>query len=441
MTRKQEHDQVHERENEHEQVNESFVADVLKSYRPPGNSNPLKPKEVDWVRNPDGSVLLDHNGMPLSVDRLLATKPLRQELSSRPGPGNKKLTYLSGEGVTRTLNEVFGFDGWNLEVKNTTREQCVKDDKSRFHVAYTATVRLTHRRSGAYKEDCGAADATDRAMGTAIANALKASITDALKRAARHFGDKLGNSLYQGDFTINKAPNSLKQALDQYAIDRANSKFGIQTQNWNQNWNTALITSPVVKTVIKTASPQNVRVEPIKEPIKQATPVQNSLSNVYQKKTAMPPPPAHQAHHAHQHMKVTIMPVPQASVQTKPQSRQTSLQTPLLTPKLGPSAMPMVTPGTIQPPPTPGQRLQGSQLFGLTMFAAGSQGLKLDANAENQPPSNNVVVNRPGTSTGLQPQRPGVGPFAGKKRAADALEDGLAKKPTVAVQRVNPYAV
>jgi DNA repair and recombination protein RAD52 len=30
-------------------------------------------------------------------------------------------------------------------------------------------------------------------MGTAIANALKASITDAMKRAARHFGDKLGN--------------------------------------------------------------------------------------------------------------------------------------------------------------------------------------------------------------------------------------------------------
>jgi recombination DNA repair RAD52 pathway protein len=30
-------------------------------------------------------------------------------------------------------------------------------------------------------------------MGTAVAHALKASITDAMKRAARHFGDKLGN--------------------------------------------------------------------------------------------------------------------------------------------------------------------------------------------------------------------------------------------------------
>ena len=30
-------------------------------------------------------------------------------------------------------------------------------------------------------------------MGTAIAHAMKASVTDAMKRAARHFGDKLGN--------------------------------------------------------------------------------------------------------------------------------------------------------------------------------------------------------------------------------------------------------
>lgn len=62
--------------------------------------------------------------------------------------------------------------------------------------AYTSIVRLTHRKSGAYKEDCGAGDAIDKSMGSAIANALKSSVTDAMKRAARHFGDKLGNCTY-----------------------------------------------------------------------------------------------------------------------------------------------------------------------------------------------------------------------------------------------------
>ena len=80
---------------------------------------------MEWVRNTDGSLLIDHRGRPITVDRMLATKPLRGELSTRPGPGNRKLTYLSGEGVTRTLNDIFGFDGWNLDIKRTQREVSV----------------------------------------------------------------------------------------------------------------------------------------------------------------------------------------------------------------------------------------------------------------------------------------------------------------------------
>ncbi|OEU17802.1 dsRNA-binding domain-like protein [Fragilariopsis cylindrus CCMP1102] len=164
----------------------------------PHHHNNLAAKQVQWVYNPaDGSILTDHNNMPVSVDRLLATKPLRHELSSRPGPGNKKLTYLSGEGVSRTLNDVFGFDGWDLDIQNVSREACTKDAKTSKHsVVYTARVRLTHKASGAYKEDCGAGDSTDRNFGTAISHALKASITDAMKRAARHFGKASCNTVH-----------------------------------------------------------------------------------------------------------------------------------------------------------------------------------------------------------------------------------------------------
>ena len=96
--------------------------------------------------------------------------------------------------MSRTLNDVFGFDGWNLDIKDVSRVDASKDPKTGKHtIVYTARVRLTHKASGAYKEDCGAGDSTDRVYGTAIAHALKASITDAMKRAARHFGDKLGN--------------------------------------------------------------------------------------------------------------------------------------------------------------------------------------------------------------------------------------------------------
>jgi hypothetical protein len=76
------------------------------------------------VLNPDGTPLLDHNNQIIPVEKLLATKPLKGELSTRPGPGGRKLTYMSGDSVTRTLNDIFGFDGWSLEIKNTNREVC-----------------------------------------------------------------------------------------------------------------------------------------------------------------------------------------------------------------------------------------------------------------------------------------------------------------------------
>lgn len=56
------------------------------------------------------------------MDKFLASKPLRGVISSRQGPGGKKLDYMPGEVVTQTLNEAFGYDGWCLEVKNTMRE-------------------------------------------------------------------------------------------------------------------------------------------------------------------------------------------------------------------------------------------------------------------------------------------------------------------------------
>jgi len=158
--------------------------------------------------------------------------------------------------VTKILNETFGYDGWCLEVKNTTREEPMKDEQGRYHVSYIATARITHQRSGVYrgkpvdlscyvharqillhfkithlvstKEDCGAGDAIDKSLATASGNALKGAVTDAMKRAARHFGEKLGNSLYHDGFNANNAPPTLKEALDMLDIDRAKSRFGFE---------------------------------------------------------------------------------------------------------------------------------------------------------------------------------------------------------------------
>lgn len=88
---------------------------------------------------------------------------------------------------------------------------------------YVHTFHLTR-----LEEDCGAGDSIDRCLASATGNALKGAVTDAMKRAARHFGEKLGNSLYHDGFNANNAPSTLKDALDTLDIDRAKSRFGFE---------------------------------------------------------------------------------------------------------------------------------------------------------------------------------------------------------------------
>lgn len=199
-----------------------------------------KERSIDFILNPvDKTVLTDHKGQPVTVDRMLSTKPLKAELSTRPGPGNRKLLYLSGDSVTRTLNDIFGFDGWNLDIRRVEKVNAVQDSQQRWHVAYQAAVRLTLSKSHSYREDYGAGDSIDKSLATACAHALKASITDALKRAARHFGDKLGNSLYESQFSMNAAPATLQQALDWADAARAKTKFGAVVSTAGANANVA----------------------------------------------------------------------------------------------------------------------------------------------------------------------------------------------------------
>jgi len=70
--------------DDNEYIASNSEASAIMSYRPPGAY--IEREAVEWMRNPDGTVLLDHKNRPLSVDKILATKPLRQEISTRPGP-------------------------------------------------------------------------------------------------------------------------------------------------------------------------------------------------------------------------------------------------------------------------------------------------------------------------------------------------------------------
>jgi len=149
---------------------------------------------------------------------------LKQELHpnnvmSRSIGHGKNLAYISGEYTIRAANGIFGFGNWSHRVRNlkevSNTEGKGKNDKTRFDSSYIAIVAITATMEDgkiAEYEDVGYGSGISYVdIGTAIESASKEAITDAMKRALRHFGSQFGNSLYNEKFRkiISKARSDL----------------------------------------------------------------------------------------------------------------------------------------------------------------------------------------------------------------------------------------
>lgn len=130
--------------------------------------------------------------------KLLAEK-LNAAHVKPPAQFGPKGDYLEGWHVIAEANRIFGFDGWSYEVTET---KCVseaprkigKGQKDGWGVTYTAKVRVII--AGVMREDFGAGHGYDVDVGLAHESAIKESVTDALKRALRTFGNIFGLALY-----------------------------------------------------------------------------------------------------------------------------------------------------------------------------------------------------------------------------------------------------
>ncbi|KAK4121407.1 hypothetical protein N657DRAFT_635970 [Parathielavia appendiculata] len=120
-------------------------------------------------------------------------------ISSRPGPSGSggKVHYITAEKVIALANEVFGFNGWSSSIQNIQIDFVDEDPRTlRINLGLSVIVRVT-LRDGTYHEDLGYGH-IENAKGKAAAfeKAKKEGTTDALKRALRHFGNVLGNCIY-----------------------------------------------------------------------------------------------------------------------------------------------------------------------------------------------------------------------------------------------------
>lgn len=154
----------------------------------------------------------------------LSRLPGPEYMSTRPGPGGKKIHYLTGEKTTRLAHEVFGTNGWSSSVSSLTTDE-LEVTSSGIRVAVTAIVKVTCLIPNKYgqvasHEDVGTAfyEGTFKQKAEVIDRAKKTAVTDARKRALRQFGNATG--LFLTDTDAVKAVLQQQVPLPSYQMHR-----------------------------------------------------------------------------------------------------------------------------------------------------------------------------------------------------------------------------
>jgi DNA repair and recombination protein RAD52 len=130
----------------------------------------------------------------------------RARVKQREGANRQTLSYLEAWDIIETANRIVGFGGWSREttlLEPIHEPRLVPDQdptKTKVVAAYLAKVRITvyspDGQRSVVREGCGAARSFAKTMGEAVELAVKASESNAMKRALATFGSQTGLALY-----------------------------------------------------------------------------------------------------------------------------------------------------------------------------------------------------------------------------------------------------
>ncbi len=113
----------------------------------------------------------------------------------RVGFRGQQLEYLPVHDVIETANRIFGYGGWQREIRRL--EKVYEDETDGvYSVGYLCEYRV--RVGDVVHEDVGFGSSSNQPdPAQAHEMAVKAAVSDALKRCFRAFGDQFGLSLYR----------------------------------------------------------------------------------------------------------------------------------------------------------------------------------------------------------------------------------------------------
>ena len=152
---------------------------------------------------PDAAIPAEHellwDGLSPAVTQALGQPLDSQLVSQRKGRGGKSFDYLEGHIVIDQANLIFGYGGWGYELVGdvTLRRIETVDAQTgevKVSLGYSAPVRVTV--AGALpRTDLGVHPVAEENF-DGHDTAMKAAVTDGMKRAFRSFGVQFGNGFY-----------------------------------------------------------------------------------------------------------------------------------------------------------------------------------------------------------------------------------------------------
>ncbi len=188
---------------------------------------------------PDAAIPAEHellwDGLPPAVTQKLGEAINPNIVSQRRGRGGKTFDYLEGHVVIEQANRIFGYGGWGHELVGdvTLRKVETVDPETgelKTVSGYTAPVRVTVAGAPP-RTDIGVHPVTEETF-DGHDTAMKAAVTDGMKRAFRSFGVQFGNAFY-GDQSSVSAPQPERVAAP------ANGRSGQTNSNGNSGRNQA----------------------------------------------------------------------------------------------------------------------------------------------------------------------------------------------------------
>ena len=169
-------------------------------------------RSVTWLFH----VVDDIEGMDHALDEGQTNATVAEQLnrylgpefiSYRRGEGGKMLAYAEGHEVINLMNWIFRWDRWNSKVVSFVTDYAEAGNGGKWSVGVAATVRVSVLVSEEGKarevshEDTGYGTMDNGpSRGKAMEKCRKEAVTDALKRAARQFGNATGGCLYNKEY-------------------------------------------------------------------------------------------------------------------------------------------------------------------------------------------------------------------------------------------------